>query len=241
MKLLRGIGADSRAVVFLADADSPLSKQLEAWAGDPVGAPSPGTIAREIADVRLAFDPIDDGAELLLQQDPTPPEPADVPESVRLFNKALIERKPRHFIMKSEDGDDDDQGLSTMIVMEPNDGADGADLNPDTQGDVFSKQDVEDACYYWLENGGQVDFMHNFEPLERNVVKVAASDVTRGPVTLGEGEEAYECAVGTWLVTLRWDTDSVYWKGLKEGAFKAVSPGGLAQRVPLEEGAADGS
>lgn len=233
MKLYRGIGQDGQAVVFLQH-EGTLASTIAKFAGGAMGVPALDTIAHPIADVIMKLEPIVDGQPVKLTMPPPemPNIPSGILKSIKAHNQSMLSRKPRLYIHKAEEGEDE-QGLATMIAMEPNDG-DGVPVNPDTQNDVFSKAEVADASYFWLENGGAIDFMHSFDPIDRDIVKVAASGPTYSKVTLGEGDGSYECAVGTWLVTLRFDTESTFWLGLKDGTFSALSPGGLAQRVPFE-------
>jgi len=235
VRLYRGRGADGAPVLFLTGDPEAVSKAAQGFAGAPVGAPKVGTVARHVADVRLSFDGVVDGDELLVAPPEDPPEapPAPIAKAAKEFNAGLLSRRPRVWLHKADEGQED-RGLATLLVMEANDGTDGAPVNPDTQGDVFGVEDIEKAAHYWLENGGMIDLMHSFEPLDRSLVRVVESYVMRSPVTLGDGDAAYTPAVGSWLVTLKFDTDGELWKAMRDGTLQAVSPGGYATKVPFD-------
>lgn len=222
-KIFKGLDVDGNDILFIGDVESDASCAVEAiekQIGVPIGEPAPGAMAREVAELSLvpSIESVVDGAETQVA-DP------EKPTFAQELNKRLIEDGMRFFAK----ADQDYEGLAIGIVMEPNDGVDSDKVNPDTQGDIFSAEVIRKAAYSWLSGGGAVDFMHSFKTLDKSVVQVVGSDVTHGPVTLGEGDGAYSPPVGTWLLTTKWDTKSQYWQDILSGKLGAYSPGGMAR------------
>jgi hypothetical protein len=231
ISVYKGIDRDGKSIFFL-DGDGKINpdtvvKQISELVEIPFGDPADGTIASKVGNLGISFSLAydDDVEDCLVCKCDDSEQPRTINDNIRFFAKAH----------DSESEDDEYEGIAIGIVMEPNDGKEGAPLNPDTQGEVFGKEVVAKTAYEWMASGGAVDFMHSFKSLEKNIVEVLASDVTKGAITLGEGDNAYSPAVGTWILTTRWDTSSKFWKDIKAGKLAAYSPGGLSRGYKVED------
>lgn len=117
------------------------------------------------------------------------------------------------------------------IVLEPTDGTDGAPLQPDTQGDIYSAADVRKAAHAWMEEHGNVDLAHSWEPTAKDQVRVLESYIA--PVDMDIN--GTKIRKGTWLLALRVLDDEI-WQQIKTGGIGAYSIGGKAFREPVSEG-----
>lgn len=123
------------------------------------------------------------------------------------------------------------------LVLEPNDGAPGSPLKPDTQGDVYSAEDIRKTAHGWMERYGQIDLGHSWEPLANEQVRILESYLAPCDFDIGEGDSAYHVVKGTWLLALRVLDDAI-WEGIKAGQIGAYSVGGLATPEPFTPPAA---
>jgi len=249
LTLLRGIGKDGETVVFFDGGISgdTLVVMAEEWSGDKVGEPAVGTFATPIAELgtALTFKAIDDGEMLFveasddqLEQDADGPEDTEVDPEIAKVQK-LFDEQPATFLFKAEAGD---EGIAIGIVLEPNDGKDGAPFEPDTQNDVYNKADVEKAAYVWMLNGGAVDLLHSWQKLgKEEIIGVVGSDVTHGDVEFEKPDGTKQkVRQGTWLVTTLWNTKGKVWPLIKSGKLGAYSIGGTATEQPIEQPSAEG-
>ena len=128
---------------------------------------------------------------------------------------------------KASDGEEERFIMS--LVLEPNDGQDGAPLKPDTQGDVYSAADVRKAAHAWMEFHGAIDLQHSWKALGKEKVRPLECYVAPCDFTLGEGKSAYNIIKGTWLLANR-VVDDELWNQVKTGELGAYSIGGTALR-----------
>jgi hypothetical protein len=134
-----------------------------------------------------------------------------------------------HEVRKAADGSEERFALS--LVLEPNDGAEpDAPLAPDTQGDVYSAEEIRKTCHGWMEKGAMVDVQHNWKALAPEQVRVVENYLAPVPFTLGD----YPVRKGSWLLGLR-ILDERLWAAVKDGTIGAFSVGGSAVRRPVEE------
>ena len=132
-------------------------------------------------------------------------------------------------LLKAED-DSGEERYVLSVVMEPNDGDDGAPLDPDAEGDIQSAQEIRKAAHRWMEHGGQVDLNHSWQALGAQRVRVLESYLSPCDVEIG----GYTVRKGTWLLGLR-IADDALWTAVKAGDIGAYSIGGSGQRSPVEE------
>lgn len=125
--------------------------------------------------------------------------------------------------------DEEEERYVLSVVMEPNDGTDGAPLDPDAEGDIQSSAAIRKAAHRWMERGGQVDLNHSWKALGQDRVRVLESYLAPCDVEIG----SYPVRKGTWLLGLR-IADDAMWKAVKSGEIGAYSIGGSGQRIPVE-------
>lgn len=111
------------------------------------------------------------------------------------------------------------------VVLEPNDGVDAA-LNPDTQGDVYSAEDIAKAAHKWMSEYLNVGLMHA-SLAGRRIVPVESFIA---PVDMQLGEQ--KIGKGTWLLGAIVE-DPGLWEAVKSGQLTGWSMGGYAVREPL--------
>ena len=134
-------------------------------------------------------------------------------------------------VQKAEDGAEERFVMS--LVLEPNDGKDGAPLKPDTQGDIYSAEDVRKAAHAWMEYHGAVDLSHSWKALGKEKVRVLESYLAPCDFKIGEGENEYNIVKGTWMLGVRVADDGL-WKAVQDHEIGAFSIGGTAIREQVE-------
>lgn len=153
-------------------------------------------------------------------------------KSVRTVNDRIRAQGLRALALPVEKAEEGEERFILGLVLEPNDGADGAPLKPDTQGDVYSAADIRKTAHGWMERYGQVDLGHSWEPLANAQVRILESYLAPCDFDVGEGDGAYHVTKGTWLLALR-VLDDVIWAAIKAGEIGAYSVGGLATPEPF--------
>lgn len=159
-------------------------------------------------------------------------ECARIQVAVRELNKAIEARglrllKDSTRVTKADDGTEERFILS--LVLEPNDGTAGAPLNPDTQDDIYSADEIRTTAHGWMENFGHVDLQHNWQALGKSEVSILESYLAPVDFQLGDNK----VLKGTWMLGLRVKND-ILWDAIKAGEIGAYSVGGTAQRVPVD-------
>lgn len=110
------------------------------------------------------------------------------------------------------------------IVLEPT-----LEMNEaDSQGDVYSAEEVRKAAYGYMENQGILGIQH--KEAADGKIKILESWVQRGDTTI-EGQPVKD---GTWLLGVRVVDDDL-WQAVKDGKFTGFSIGGVANRTPIGE------
>ncbi len=137
-------------------------------------------------------------------------------------------------INKSDDGEEEERFVMSL-VLEPNDGQDGAPLKPDTQNDIYSAEDIRKGAHAWMEFYGNVDLQHSWKALGKEKVRPLECFIAPCDFKLGEGKAAYDVVKGTWLLGLR-VVDDELWKEVKAGEIGAYSIGGTAVREEVQGG-----
>lgn len=137
-------------------------------------------------------------------------------------------------VLHKADDKNPEERFVMSLVLEPTDGADGADVKPDTQDDIYSREEVRYACHYWMEHGGAVDLGHSWKALGGDKVRTLENFIAPCNFTLGKGKDAYDVVEGTWLLALR-VLDDELWQGVKSGKIGAYSIGGTAVREEVKQ------
>lgn len=151
--------------------------------------------------------------------------------AIREFNKRISERGLRLVKASAEERptEEGEERFVMSLVLEPNDGQDGAPMKPDTQDDIYSAEMIRATAHNWMENYGHVDLQHNWEALGKNDVAILESYLAPCTFQLGD----YEVVKGTWMLALRIKNETL-WQAVKAGEIGAYSVGGTAQRVPID-------
>ncbi len=108
------------------------------------------------------------------------------------------------------------------IVLEPT-----LEMNaPDSQGDVYSAEEVRLAALSFMEDYQIMGVQHKEEAAGR--IKILESWIQRDDAVI-EGQTVVK---GTWMLGARIVDDDL-WLAVKEGRITGWSIGGVAQRTPL--------
>jgi hypothetical protein len=192
-----------RSVVRKAAGDAPA----------PAAAPAPAldraALDAACARVLKALDAADvpPSVVVTVEVSTAPAAPAPAPEPVRTF-KALITKA-------------DEERVVIGVVLEPT-----KEMNqPDTQGDVYSADEVKKSAYNYMERHQTVGLQHKSDITEK--VKVILNWITLEDSTIG----GQPVAKGTWVMGVR-VTDDDLWTAVKAGSITGFSIGGVATRTP---------
>lgn len=173
--------------------------------------------------------------------------------NVRLVDGEFRRIVTKHYLFKLDDIDEPDDAVEQElakstdrvpllktkeeqyvlgIVLEPNDGESGAPLDPDSQGDIYSKDEVRQAAHRFMVEFRNVGLMHRalvngrVEILESFIVP----DGTGGFDIEDPDGKKQHVREGTWLLGLR-VVDKVLWQKVKSGQLSGLSIGGSARRI----------
>jgi len=125
----------------------------------------------------------------------------------------------------------DEERFVLGIVLEPNDGDNGAPLDPDTQSDIYSADDIRDAAHKFMEEFRNTGVMHR--ELANDRIKILESYIAPQDLKLGGSK----IRKGTWLLAVR-VVDDTLWSKVKTGELTGFSIGGSALRAPDKAAAA---
>jgi hypothetical protein len=118
---------------------------------------------------------------------------------------------------------DDEKQLVYIVIYEPS-GDEGEPINYDTDGQYATRDDVEDAAHWYMENGAAVNLMHS-RPLgsEASIVEsyIAPCDFQLGNEMVKQGSW-----VGVFHIT-----DLDIWQAYKEGDLTGVSIQGAGKLI----------
>lgn len=140
----------------------------------------------------------------------------DVPFTKRM---SIIKTKEERFILG--------------VVLEPNDGSNGAPLDPDTQKDIYSKEEIRHTAHNWMEYYGNIGYMH--QEMINDKIRVLESYVAPCDFEIdGPDGTTEKVREGSWLLAGRVIND-ILWKEIKDGDMTGWSIGGDAWRIPVKE------
>lgn len=247
LDIYRGLNESGDTIVFLdGDPDQLIQKAAEKFSGDEVGVPNGGTTAIKIGKVEGCI--IAPEEELIEKQvAPNLREGTDdaIDEELHKLNMEIAKRGIKIVpgsaetrmikVEGEEEGTEEEEEERTVlsVVLEPNDGEDGAPLAPDTQGDIYSKEAIKNTAWGWMEKGGKIGLMHQLDVTDK--VAVLESYVALSDIVIEEGTKKYTIRKGSWVLRLRL-YDDLLWKKAKDGTLGAFSVGGTAQVQYLEDG-----
>jgi hypothetical protein len=124
-----------------------------------------------------------------------------------------------HFLRK-DDGPALEKQIVFGIVLEPE--------TTDTQGDIYSANEIENTAHRYLEEFQTVGHMHQ-TMLDESSVRVCESYIAPCDFEMG----GQKVKAGTWIVAMHVLNDAL-WAQIKSGDLTGYSIGGYGQRVPLE-------
>lgn len=131
----------------------------------------------------------------------------------------------------------EDEQYVLGIVLEPNDGDDGAPLDPDSQQDIYSKGEVRQAAHRFMVEFRNIGLMHR--SLVNGMVEILESFVVPDGTGGFDIEDPYgekqHVREGTWLLGLRIVDDNL-WQKVKRDQLSGLSIGGSARRVEAAKG-----
>jgi len=153
-------------------------------------------------------------------------------DAVKALNERILNKGLTLFEETIEKAEESEERYILGLVLEPNDGEEGADYKPDTQGDIYSAKAVRDSAHGFMEKYGQIDLMHSWDALSEGDVAILESYLAPVEFTIGKGKDAYKVKKGTWLMALRVKNDEI-WKAIKDGKIGAFSIGGKARRTEV--------
>jgi len=147
-------------------------------------------------------------------------------EDQKAFDEVLQKKLP---LLKTEKSTDDERFV-LGVVLEPNDGTEGAPLDPDTQKDIYSAEDIRESAHKFMEKFRNIGLMH--KGVINSKVKILESYVA--PVEMNVN--GTKVRKGTWLLAVR-VLDDALWRAIKRGDLTGFSIGGSALRKPVKEAA----
>lgn len=119
------------------------------------------------------------------------------------------------------------------LVLEPNDGEDGAPLNPDSQGEIYGRDVIRTAAHQWMLNHRLFDVQHEVY-LGEQQAKVVESYLAPVdfdlPMPDGSTRRVYQ---GTWLVVVK-VFDPKLWAAIKDGSITGFSMNGFVSREKVK-------
>lgn len=122
---------------------------------------------------------------------------------------------------------DDELRYALGVVLEPNDGQGGAPLDPDTQKDVYSAEEIRKASWLYMAKFQGSGVMHEREASKSEIV-VVDNFVTPAKMTI----EGTSVRKGTWLQGAVFPSAKI-WADVKSGRKGAWSVDGEALREAL--------
>lgn len=174
---------------------------------------------REIFDaLKKRIPHLQERSPLLIEQAPSTP-----PMEVKIVQKGA-----------STDADPDWMYVLSM-VLEPNDGKDGAKLEPDYDNEIYDRHLIRKIAFPYVRKYRQLGIMHNGNTLSEDEAYVVQSYVVDDGAELTfsdvDGEER-KFGPGTWFLGSMVKRDSDTGKKIESGELKAWSIDGLALKVP---------
>ncbi len=147
--------------------------------------------------------------------------PLDGPSEVTKFSAAPAEvaRVAKDAGITYPDGS---QHLVVGVVLEPT-----KEMGqPDTQGDVYSADEIRQAEATWRSEFRAIGLQHSADISDR--VEVVQSWITPVDCTIGTGT----AVAGSWLLCVRC-LDDALWAACRDGSISGFSIGGTANRQPV--------
>jgi len=114
----------------------------------------------------------------------------------------------------------DEERFILGVILEPE--------TTDSQGDIYSAEEIRKACHGYMENSRGFKLQHKGEILKADAIVPLENFIA--PCDFSVGSE--KVLKGTWLLGVRANDDTL-WSGAKDGTFNGFSIGGAAHRKPI--------
>lgn len=230
--------------LFFECDDSSLLERMYKYASESLNSRveqlsfSAKTKAKKVAQFELSVKSVNDNSEYDVITDGCDEEDRRYRQrkAIKGLNERLMKEgvvifpeTARETVVK-EDNEEREERFVLSMVLEPTDGEDGSEMKPDTQGDIYSAEEVRKACHTWMEYHGQIDLQHNWNALSKTSVRILENYIA--PCDMKIGDETVK--KGSWMLGLRIADDKL-WSAIKSGQIGAYSIGGTANKVPLKE------
>jgi len=231
VRIYRGIDGDGDTVAVVAgDVDGLITDIAEAYTGVTIGQPALGTVITPVAKIAgIALDPVDDDGRVMKYDEAVvlDEEAERINDMICKLGLPIIHESAEEYTYKADDDEEEIEERTVFApVLEPNDGEDGAPLDPDKQDEIYSAEAIRKTAHYWMENGGVIGLMHRFDVSKH--VSVLESYLAPVDFTFKcDDGRKYKVRKGTWLLRVRINNDEM-WKAIKKGELGAFSVGGTA-------------
>ena len=170
------------------------------------------------------------------------PEPAITPElspygvSKAREGEPVQKSKPvLSRIAKASKSDIDPEWMYVLsVVLEPNDGADGAKREPDYDNEVYDRHFIRKVAFPYVRKYRGLGIMHNGQRLEEDVARVVQSYVVDDGFSLTD-DNGKVWGPGTWFLGSEVKRDSDLGQKIESGEIGAYSIDGMALKAPESE------
>jgi hypothetical protein len=153
-------------------------------------------------------------------------DPNKSTKAERALKKVLSKESP--VALKSEE-----ERTVFGLILEPNDGEDGAPLYPDAQGEIYSRPVIRKAAHEWMLNHRMFDVQHEIY-LGEHQAKVVESYLAPVDFDLtmpdGSSRRVYR---GSWLIVVK-VFDEKLWEAIKDGKLTGFSMNGFVSREKVK-------
>lgn len=139
--------------------------------------------------------------------------------AVLSFEHREVGRMERRVIRTVSKKETDEERFILGVVLEPD--------SEDSQGDIYSAEEVRQACHWYMEHGRQHRLQHRRDITD----KLCLLENFIAPCDMEIGEQTVKA--GTWLMGVRVLDDDI-WEMAKSGELTGFSIGGTAVRRPID-------
>lgn len=134
-------------------------------------------------------------------------------------------------IVKSAGTADPEWMYVLSMVLCPNDGKDGADLNPDFDGEIYDRHLIRKMAYPYVHKYRGLGIMHQGEAVTDDVARVVQCYVVDDGFTLTD-DSGTNWGPGTWFLGAEVKRSSDLGKRIESGEIGAWSIDGIALKIP---------
>lgn len=125
---------------------------------------------------------------------------------------------------------DDDKQIVTGVVLQPE--------IPDSDKDVVSESDIEEAMYKFMESPAQFDVGHDLNVVNPKDIILVENYLAPVDIAFKKGKKETKIKKGSWIMGVK--LSDGLWKDVKSGKINGFSPWGTALReYDIDEGGED--